>query len=364
MIFTLPITVRDKAPLGYWLTPVLVDALSKQFCERGILFYGNFGLRSPTPSLERIFHGQLDFLNLTCERKSDTEFEEELLELSRQVCFTGPILSREQEYYRCSCGCLEIPVSIAPFAKEKMFKRLEGVYVCKACNQPGEQVLVESKVLGLGSDWSLESISVYPKWYCSELKELVHQLCQQGIPISKSRQTGLCYNGMNLDVEFVWCLIPLLLSLRSTDERIRLVITNRVLRQAVTALLLARSFDPDLRADLIISPYILHPGVLEKWELGRMVELGFTGELLRFMLIGSLGWQTKDSGLYDMPSSVEYRRWALLERRIRDVQNDQKAIPFTPVEVMRNLSQSNLVSGLKHVFNPERFKYQTLIGVL
>ncbi|MDP3875293.1 MAG: hypothetical protein Q8Q22_02125 [bacterium] len=367
MIFSLPITVRDSAPLGYWLTPVLVDALSKQLRERGILFYGKFGLQSPSLAVEKEYQRQLDFLNLTCERKSDTEFEEELLGLSRQICSGSSVLSREQECYRCPCGCLELPVSIALFAKEKTFKRVGDIYVCKACRQKGERIHVESKVLGVGSDWSLESVSIYPKWYRGELKELVYQLCQQGIPMSRSRETGLYLNGINLDVEFVWLLIPLLLSLRNPGERIRLVVTNHVLRQATIALLLASSFNPDLRADLIISPYISHPGVLEKWELDRLIELGFTGELLRFILIGSLGWQVKDSSLYDLPASVEYRRFILLQKRIHNALNDPSTIlstPFTPEEVMRNLSQRNLASGLKHVFNPEHFEYRTLIGVL
>lgn len=364
MIFTLPITVKDGAPLGYWLTPILVDALSKQYQEQGILFYGKIGLRSPTPSMEKVFHERLDFLNLTCDRKPDSDFKDDLLKLSREVYTGGSIEHREQECYRCPCGCLELPVLIAPFAKEKTFTRVDGTYICKVCKQPGKVVRVSGGFFQVGSNWSLESICVYPEWYRGELRELVRQLREQGIPLSRARTTGLSQEDMNLDVEFVWSLMPLLFSRRHPDERIRLVVTNHVLRQAVIALLLAKALDPDLKADLIVSPCISHPGILEKWNISRLIELGFTGDLLRFMLLGSLGWQAKDADLYDIPARVEHRRFTLLKRKIHEAQAEKLSEPYTPNDSMSNLSQQNLVQGLKHVFNPERCNYKTLIGVL
>lgn len=363
MIFTLPITVKDGAPLGYWLTPILVDALSKQYQEQGILCYGRLGLRSPTPSLENAFHKTLDFLGLTCNRKSDSDFKDDLLNLSREVYAGGSIEHREQECYRCPCGCLELPVHIAQFAKEKTFTRAGNAYVCKVCKKPGEIVRVSGGFFRIGSDWSLESICVYPEWYRGELRELVRQLHEQGIPLSRGRTTGLSQEDMNLDVEFVWSLMPLLFSRQHPSERIRIVVTNHVLRQAAIVLLLTKALNPDLKADLIVSPCITHPGVLEKWNVGRLIELGFTGDLLRFMLIGSLGWQAKDSYLYDASAAVEYRRFMLLKRRVQDAQAGKLARSYTSHEALRNLSQQNLAQGLRHVFNPERFKYQTLVGL-
>lgn len=363
MIFTLPITVKDGAPLGYWLTPILVDALSKQYQEQGVLCYGRLGLRSPTLFLENAFHKTLDFLGLTCNRKSDSVVKDDLLNLSREVYSGGSIEHREQECYRCPCGCLELPVHIAKFAKEKTFTRTGNAYICKVCKKPGEVACVSGGFFRVGSDWSLESISVYPEWYRGELRELVRQLREQGIPLSRERTTGLSQEDMNLDVEFVWSLMPLLFSRQHPGERIRLVITNHVLRQAAIALLLAKALNPDLEADLIVSPCITHPGVLEKWNIDRLIQLGFTGDLLRFMLIGSLGWQAKDSCLYDASAAVEYRRFMLLKRRVHDAQVGKLARSYTPHEALRNLSQQNLAQGLRHVFNPERFKYQTLTGL-
>ncbi|HFC11025.1 MAG TPA: hypothetical protein ENJ75_02440 [Candidatus Kaiserbacteria bacterium] len=364
MIFTLPITVKDGAPLGYWLTPILVDALSKQYQEQGVLCYGKLGLRSPTPLQERVFHETLDFLGLTCDRKSDLEFKNDLLVLSQQVYSGNALIEyREQECYRCPCGCLELPVCIASFAKEKTFMRVGGAYVCKACGKPGEVARVNSDFFRIAPDQSLESVCVYPEWYRGELRELTRQLLEQGVPLSRSRETGLSQENMNLDVESVWSLMLLLFSRQHPNERIRLVITNHVLRQAAIALLLAKATNPELKADLIVSPCITHPGALGKWNVSRLTDLGFTGDLLRFMLLGSLGWQAKDSCLYDSPAAVEYRRLTLLKRRVQDAQRGELVKPYTPHEALHNLSQQNLSQGLRHVFNPERFKYQTLIGL-
>lgn len=363
MIFTLPITVSDGAPLGYWLTSILADALSKQYQERGILFYGQLGLRSPTPLMEKTFHERLDFLNLTCERKSDADFKDELLDLSKKAYSSGSIEYRKQECYRCPCGRLELPTHIAPYAKDKTFTRSEGAYLCRACGKPGEIAQVSCGVFQARASWSGESVRVYPEWYGGELNELVRQLHEQGIPMVRARDTGLGQEGLNLDVEFVWSLIPLLLSRRYPDEHIRLVVTNHVLRQAAVALLLAQTLNPDFKADLIVSPIISHPGADEKWNIGRLVELGFTGDLLRIMLIGSLGWQSKYAGLYDAPSSIEHRRFTLLQRRIQEARKGETK-SFTSHEVLRNLSHQKLMQGLKHVFNPERFDYRSLVGVL
>ena len=363
MIFTLPITVRNSAPLGYWLTPILVDAMSKQYQEQGVLCYGKLGLRSPTPHQERVFHETLDFLGLTCDRKPDSDSKEDLLNIAREICAGDSIEYREQECYRCPCGCLELPTRIARFAKGKTFARVGDAYVCKVCEKPGEATRVSGSFFKIDSNQSLESICVYPKWYRGELRELVRQLHEQGIPLSRARTTGLNQESTNLDVEFVWSLMPLLFSRQQPGERIRLVVTNHVLRQAVIALLLAKVANPNLKADLIVSPCITHPGALEKWNIGRLIELGFTGDLLRFILIGSLGWQAKDSCLYDVPATVEHRRFALLKRRVQNAQKGGLVSPYTPHEALRNLSQQNLAQGLRHVFNPERFQYQTLIGL-
>ena len=52
MIITLPVTVKNGAPLGYWLTPTVADALARQLGERGICYYGKLGLKRPSPDEE------------------------------------------------------------------------------------------------------------------------------------------------------------------------------------------------------------------------------------------------------------------------------------------------------------------------
>ena len=210
----------------------------------------------------------------------------------------------------------------------------------------------------LKPETNLKTIKIFPKLYQKEVDELVRQINEQGIPISKERSTGFSFGNINLNVEFVWAFLPIVLAKRSS-ERVRLIVTNQVLRQAVTAFLLVKELDINFDADLIVSPFIIHPGKKEKWNLDRLKTLGFDGNLLRFILLSSLGWDRKETNLYDSLSKVEYRRFNLLCQAIKFAVKEKYDIQ----EMMKNISQQNLLKGLSNVFNPERFNYQTLNGL-
>lgn len=360
MIITLPITVKNEAPLGYWLTPILADALSRQLGERGFIFYGKLGLKKPNEQEERTYLEHLNFLKVSIPRTTDAAMVSELLDLCDELGSVGAIGLQQQDCYRCPCGCLEVPIRIAHFAKEKTFVRTDGFYVCRVCGAPGSIQSVKSRVLRLKEQDAVNGIRIYPHWYRSEVLELQRQLHEQGIAWSKDRSTGI--RG-NLDPELVWALIPLLLSRIFREERIRIVVTNQVIRQALIAIRLAQAVDPMFQADLIIMPCIDHPGSSAKWRLDRLVSLGYSGALIRCMLVGSLGWQTKRASLYETISGVEHRRFNLLERHVLIAEEKHK-VRYDLAEAFKNLGRQNLAQGLRHVFNPENFDYQSLIGVL
>lgn len=360
MIITLPITVKNEAPLGYWLTPIIADALSRQLGEPGTFYYGKLGLKKPDSWAEKIFHEYLDFLGIRCERRTDAELVPELLSICDELATVGTIDSHCQDCFLCPCGRLELPVHIAGFAKEKTFIRSKESYICKACGEEGVIQAIHCRILRLKEQDILNDLGIYPHWYRSEVVNLQCQIQEQGISWSKSRSTGL--HG-DLDIELAWSLIPLLLSRKSQGERIRIVITNHVIRQALVTVWLAHALDPTFRADLVVTPCIDHPGSIEKWRLERLINLGFSGGLLRCMLIGSLGWQVKNARLYDSPAGMEYRRFQLFERHSR-LSETNCTTHYELTDIFQNLNQQNLAQGLKRVFNPENFDYKTLMGVL
>lgn len=361
MIISLPITVRETAPLGYWLTPVLTDAIAKHLGEEGRVFTGKIGLRSPDERLEERFSSNLDFLSVKSNRESDTDYLSLLLEEASQALINHQPRVKDQLCHVCPCERLQLPVEIATFAKEKTFRREGTEFVCKTCGQGAILQQVSSGFFTLKEHLSLASVRVFPRAYESEVSELLRQLKSQGVPAVRQRETGLVYRGSHLDTEFVWQFLPLILFRQYPKERVRILITNHVLRQAVTAVSIAKLINPLFEADLIVTPCIVHPGSSEKWSLERLRELGYTGPLLRAMLIGSLGWRDKDAALYDSLSSIELRRFTLFRERVL---NDSRAQTHQSLQNMMGcLAQQNIARGMKHVFNPSNFDYQSLTGL-
>jgi len=358
MFFSLPVSVKNSHPLGYWLTPILVDSLSVQTGEKGVFCYGKLGLQTPSSEEEKVYLANLDFLGINCERVTDESFSSNLLTKALQACGSGRVSVISQKCFLCPCGVSAIPISMIEYAKQKTFKRTSETVICKVCGLEAKIMSVETLVYALKPETTFKPIRVYPQWYQKEVDELVNQIRKQRIPISRARSTGFNFGSWNIDVEFLWSFLPLVLSDQSNGQ-LRAVITNQVLRQAVTAYLLCLELMPEFVADLIVSPLIVHPGKKEKWNLDRMRALGYNGDLLRLALLSSLGWNKKGTNLNDSVATVEHRRFNLLKRAVLGA--EQK--PDNVQEAMHHLSQQNLVKGLSNVFNPERFDYSTLKGL-
>lgn len=361
MIVTLPISVRKVAPLGYWLTPVLCDAIGKQLNESSTVFTGRLGLKAPEDSLWYRFCEELDFFSVAAKRASDTDHLESLLVSARTALTDYAPTFKQQLCYSCSCGRLQLPVAIAAFVKEKTFRKEGNDYYCKACGESAEKETLTTGFFHFPSDLSLSSTEVFPKFYRAEVAGLLAQVKSQGVAAIRQRATGLSFDDLNLDAEFVWQFLPLVLSRAHPEERIRILVTNHVLRQAIIALAFVKLFNPLARVELIVSPCILHPGQQEKWNVERLRTLGYTGSLLRAMMVGSLGWNSKDAPLFDSLSSVELRRFTLLKERVLHAPRSS-TVPGVR-EVMANLNQHNLSKGLKQIYNPESFDYQSLRGL-
>lgn len=358
MFFSLPVSVKNSHPLGYWLTPILVDALSKQVDETGVLYYGKLGLRTPLDEEEIRFHQNLDFIGVARSRVADESIVSDLLMHALNACNRGCLEVRIQECYVCPCGILSIPSDIVTYAREKTFKRSEEKIVCKVCKNEALRASVEKLFYKIKKTTEIRTIKVFPRFYQKEVDELVQQIHEQGIPISRVRETGFVFQQWNIDIEFLWSFLPLVIS-GYTNERLRVVVTNQVLRQAVVAYLLAIDSLPEFEADLVVCPIIVHPGKAEKWNLDRLRTLGYDGELLRFMLICSLGWNNKQANLFDQISTVEHRRFNLLVSAV----NSANGRVYSVQDAIRNLTQQNLVKALSSVFNPESFEFERIKGI-
>lgn len=358
MIISLPISVKNSRPLGYWLTPIFVDALSLRMAETGVIYYGKLGMQTPNEEEEFKFHQNLNFLNINANRMADADHSSVLNDLALDALKKGNTISRRIDCFVCQCGALSIPREIIAYAKCKTFTKRNDKIICKLCNT--ESIVSAQTLLYYlpQSDVLSDSIKIYPEMYQCEVNEIIHQLCERGIPISKIRQTGFVFKEWNLDVEFLWSFLPIAIS-RASGERLRLVVTNQVLWQAITALMLCLKFDKNFKADLIVLPIINHPGEREKWNLDRLKRLGYDGNLTRLVLFGSMGWHRKETALNDSFTTIEHRRFNLLRTAIQNIELKQSDL----ASVFYNLNQQNIAKGVKNVFNSDCFDYGTLRGL-
>lgn len=358
MIISLPISVKNLRPVGYWLTPVFIDALSLCMAETGIIHYGKLGLQAPNKEEEYKFQQNLNFLNINASRRTDAEYSSILKDLALDVLNKYNTVSRKIDCFTCLCGTLSIPREIVTYAKQKTFTKHNDKIICKLCDN--ESIISEQTLLYYlpQSTALLNSITIYPKMYQNEANGITSQLCDRGIPISKTRQTGFVFRKWNLDVEFLWSFLPIALS-RTSGERLRIVITNQVLQQAITALMLCLELNKSFKADLIVLPIISHPGKKEKWNLDRLKTLGYDGNLTRLVLLGSMGWHRKEATLNDSFITIEHRKFNLFTTAVQNTEHKQRDL----ASVFYNLSQQNISKGLKNAFNPDCFDYSVLRGL-
>lgn len=358
MIISLPISVKNSRPLGYWLTPIFVDALSLRMAETGVIYYGKLGMQTPNEEEEFKFHQNLNFLNINANRRTDADYSSVLNDLALDALKKGNTVSRRIDCFVCQCGALSIPREIIAYAKCKTFTKHNDKIICKLCNT--ESIVSAQTLLYYlpQSDVLSDSIKIYPEMYQCEVNEIIRQLCERGIPVSKTRQTGFVFREWNLDVEFLWSFLPIALSY-AFGERLRLVITNQVLLQAITALILCLELDKCFKADLIVLPLISHPGKREKWNLDKLKTLGYDGNLIRLMLFGSMGWHRKEASLNDSFTTIEHRRFNLFTTTVQNAELKQSNL----ASVFDNLSQQNINKGVKNLFSPNYFDYSALRGL-
>lgn len=363
VLITLPISIRGDGPLGYWLTPVIVDALAKRYHEPSTIFYGDIGRRRVDMSRVLEFETDLAFLATQVPLSADSAYQEKLISSVRRCLEVGRVVQKDSECFVCECGCLELPVSIARYARQKTFIRADETYVCRVCNSTGVPRCISQSVYYFNSKCTeiLDSIRIVPGWYEGELQDLAKQIDESGIVIGRIRDTGIVLDGMNLDSDFLWQQLVSAVSASDSDT-FRIVLTNHVLRQALLTALFAKTIDPAKHIELIILPCIVHPGKIEKWTLQCLREKGYSGEQLRTMLVGSLRWNVKDSLLYDEPSNIEHRRLNLLKHRVTEVQALEAKCQASE-NLTKALCHQSIVSGIKHVFNPNQFEYRDLIGL-
>ncbi len=128
------------------------------------------------------------------------------------------ILAKEKEVYICDCGKVELCVddTNSAYLKSDLFeekKQNENIeLVCKLCGSVCKKYTKKVLTLKLNYDYSeMQKIEIYPISSKKQYMEILKQMHQKEIMISRNRETGikliLDCNEYNIDVDFIWLFI-------------------------------------------------------------------------------------------------------------------------------------------------------------
>lgn len=260
---TLPLTPRKPAPLGFYLAPLLVEALSRSDDRKGLLLVNQLGYhRNHEHYLW--FCRTLDVLGVSLPIQRDDEDEimagtrllvEDLIQSRCVVIGTEEIIS-------CPCGALEGPATILDRVssfrpRAKAYLRMGHLLCCRVCGGVGAS-RGEQQVLWWHPRPNASCPTVFPATYADEFREKYAFARAQPRIVSRLRDRApafeLSIGRFRLDVDFVWALLPVVLAAR--DQRIvTLVVGHRSLNQAATVTLLGWRFSQPVQ-EIVVLPYL------------------------------------------------------------------------------------------------------------
>lgn len=268
------------------------------------------------------------------------------------------LVERSIPSYVCPCGALEVPVGAVEFLKGKtFFVDASGVH-CRRCGNLAHQKSITKYFLLFKEEtvqFFKRTVDVVPSFYKKEIENLLEHIYTEGVPVSKSRDTGAVYRNISVDIEFVLAHTGALL-----HEHTTLVATNHVLRQLILTSLVDIESGTRTIHQLLVLPYLIHPGDKEKWSLNKLFANGHDARTIRFMLASSLRWDQKDTPLEDGVVRSEYLR---LSKFFQLINAHQPATCPPLEEIVAHINHHECSRGLDEVFKQRGFDYTTLYGI-
>lgn len=355
-------TPRPNAPLGYWLTPVCADIIAKQREESMTFFLGTLGINEVSDTAVEAVRNVAATLALggktILDRNHLSVLSAATIETLARAEHEGRFVERTIAAYVCPCGALEIPTNAVEFLKGKTFIVEAAGVRCTRCNNLAPEQSLQKHFFFFkpsSLDFFIRNVEVLPVFYKKEIENLLTQLTETGIPVSKNRETGVMYRDHAVDIEFVLGHLGGLL-----HEHTTLVATNHVLRQLVTTSLLDIESGTRTVHQLLVLPYLTYPGRKEKWTIEQLIASGHDTRTLRFMLASSLRWDQKDSELEDAVARTEYIR---LSRFFSLINSAPRAPVPTLKTITERINHHQCLQGLEQVFKQRGFDYPQLYGI-
>lgn len=281
VVSTLPVKCTKNIKIGALTSVAYSCAIAKKIGCRSTLYLNELSsFETRKIEFETLYSQLLTFGINIDEVFTDTSLYDKNFKSLKDLYSRGILYPVEKTIIRCPCGRVEfLKESVRSYIKGKNCDFSNG-YLCKHCGFEGQEYKETVLVIKLKKD--LDVFVTPRKTYNNNFKQFNEQFANCEILVSRSRKTGLTFNGFNIDVDFFWSLF-----INSFSEKnIVIVSSNSHLIKLFLINQLANCFNKNVS-------FVIHPRIVRKEGEHITDTLMKYDELYRYLfLLYSPKWNT------------------------------------------------------------------------
>lgn len=340
-VITIPIGVGERGlPLGLTITPLVSSILSRNLNATNVL--GINTLDTYKIGRERYVPQYLEVLNslqITPDAIwNDKKEIQRLLDVFTKLKSRGFIKKSREKILKCECGKVEILKDSPMRDGAKLYAKQESGFVCKQCGKLRE---IEKDVLIMQFPKEITRPFVPMSVNEKEVNELFNRIQGMKYLVSRDRNTGVKFDGFNIDVDFSF-----LNFLNTMNFRENIIVgSNHVNWHMCMAIALKQCLDPDSKNTLVSTAYVYDRNAVLPTTTKALDE---NPMLKKAFLIGSLTWNKINTN------------WSLETLKTLSKSDDKELeamIKYIETEVDGNSIEDRIKRSLK------RMKKDTLLKV-
>lgn len=312
-VATLPMHVRPVPAIGDYLSPLVVDLLARYLEYQPITAVNLLGRRAqaqdPDQSIGVVTASLTNLGIRPClVWRDDSEQVRALAtEALRSLLSRGIAGERTARIFSCPCGAVELPEQAIPrhATRGRLFQiTAAGTIVCRPCGLPATEEKRADLYLRLAVS-PQPTVATFPAYAAAEADRLLAAEANREWRITRRRATGITADvgarRYNLDVDFVWSLMPTALARQRINAR-AFVTSNRTLAKAITMIRLNDAVGewPSGQVAVLATPYV------RDWRGRRMsgedcglpeLTAEYEPRPLRLWMALGMNWEHKDTRL-------------------------------------------------------------------
>lgn len=314
LVGQLPISPSVDPKLGYYMTPVAVDALSKFRGTSTVFATNNLGQKvteGKSVNINLDYLSKLGIIPNNIWIDSDRQNLEAVKALLEKGLKEGWLCVDEREVYYCTSGMIEFIAAEESLHENNNGRTLyyvkSGIPYSTITGEPLVKELRKCLLLKLPQVTPDQlGINIYPDYGNSEFAGLVSNYSGRELLISRisdNKPLNLDFAGNSFPIDVDICWMPFLYLLQELSDLSigSLLTSHRTIKQAVLSIMMAKLVGADLPKELIVLPKL-------KLDFGQNPQLTaeqllsqFGPQVVKLLLVSTIGTRKKDLVL---PSSL------------------------------------------------------------